>query len=62
MTRCLMTTPEGEVREGDLSLIDAWKRLEGAHIWVDMQGESEASSTGKAPSPAVPSSGPVSEE
>ncbi|GGW52897.1 magnesium transporter CorA family protein [Vreelandella hamiltonii] len=43
MIRCLMTIPEGEVREGDLSLINAWKRLEGAHIWVDMQGESEAS-------------------
>ncbi|MDM7480562.1 MAG: hypothetical protein P3W96_000875 [Halomonas sp.] len=43
MIRCLMTTPEGEVREGDLSLIDVWKRQEGAHIWVDMQGESEVS-------------------
>lgn len=41
MIRCLLTTPEGDVREGDLSLMDEWKRMPTAHLWVDMKGESE---------------------
>ena len=42
MIRCLLTTPEGDVREGDIRLMDEWMRMPTAHLWVDMKGESEA--------------------
>ncbi|HBS19018.1 MAG TPA: metal transporter, partial [Halomonas sp.] len=42
MIRCILTTPEGDVREGDVRLIDDWKTMPTAHLWVDMKGESEA--------------------
>jgi magnesium transporter len=42
MIRTLLTTPEGDVNEGDEQLIDLWRQTPGSHIWVDMQGESQA--------------------
>ncbi|QNI02236.1 magnesium transporter CorA family protein [Halomonas sp. SH5A2] len=42
MIRILLTTPEGDVHEGDEQLIDLWRQTPGSHIWVDMQGESQA--------------------
>ncbi|MCS2608714.1 magnesium/cobalt transporter CorA [Halomonas dongshanensis] len=46
MIRVLMTTPEGDTREGDLALFETWlAEREGsgadAHVWIDMQGEGE---------------------
>ncbi|SDN70929.1 magnesium transporter CorA family protein [Vreelandella arcis] len=42
MIRTLLTTPDGEVHEGDEQLIGRWRQTPGSHIWVDMQGESQA--------------------
>ncbi|RUR29576.1 metal transporter [Vreelandella andesensis] len=41
MIRSLLTTPEGDVREGDERLIDAWHETPSSHLWIDMKGESE---------------------
>lgn len=43
MIRTLLTTPDGQVQEGDEQLVVVWRETPGSHIWVDMQGESQAS-------------------
>jgi magnesium transporter len=42
MIRTLLTTPDGRVQEGDEQLVAVWRQTPGSHIWVDMQGESQA--------------------
>ncbi|RUR55266.1 magnesium/cobalt transporter CorA [Vreelandella populi] len=39
MIRSILTTPNGNIQEGDEQLFDQWKVVPDSHIWVDMQGE-----------------------
>lgn len=47
MIRSMLTTPEGQVYEGDEGLIKQWQVTPGSHIWIDMQGEPEARERGE---------------
>lgn len=47
MIRSMLTTPEGQVHEGDEGLIAQWQAMPGSHIWIDMQGEPEARERGE---------------
>ena len=42
MIRTLLTTPDGQVQEGDEQLVAVWRETPASHIWVDMQGETQA--------------------
>lgn len=43
MIRTLLTTSDGQVQEGDEQLVAVWRETPDSHIWVDMQGETQAS-------------------
>ncbi|TVP46197.1 MAG: magnesium and cobalt transport protein CorA [Halomonas sp.] len=43
MIRAIITTPTGDVYEGDESLLAKWKSQPDSHIWIDMQGETQES-------------------